>query len=141
VDSRSNLSRVSAPRVPLERARDAATSVARAFNHRPARIGALATSCDAIFHAADSLAVFGTRGADLRTCATQDKMPLGPPHHEVRRHTANLGAVRHEFQMRRLDVRAAQLQAMLIEHVLAYFVTMSAGFDALRQFVIRNAER
>jgi hypothetical protein len=102
--------------------------------HGAAAFGAGAAGLHAGLHATDVLAAFGAPLTNHGAEGAKLRVQLALAQHEIRTGLADLGAVEHQAQMGRLDVFAADLQAMGGGHLQANGVASLAAFDARLEF-------
>lgn len=99
-------------------------------HHRLALLGTAPAGLHAVVHVAHLLAVLGARLTDLRTGLAGEQVAGRTAEHKAGRNTADLGAVGHQREVRRRDMPATALQAVLMDHVLADRMALGARLDA-----------
>ncbi len=82
------------------------------LSHHAARLRARAAGRDAFGHIAQRLAGRGALFADFGALSANVRVMLRAAQHEVNADGADLGAVEHQLEVVRLDVRAAHFEAV-----------------------------
>ena len=95
----------------------------------------MAAGLHAIVHLADSLAIIRAGLANFSADAAGKHVTRRTAQHEIRRGVADLHAVGHELKMLGCDMRAARLEAVLINHVLTGVVALGTGLDTSGEIV------
>lgn len=101
--------------------------------HFAAALGTTAAYFRATFHvlAANSLAGLGAGFTNIRASSTNGCVKRRLPGHEIRSCLANLNAIRHEFDMLRLQMLAAFIKAMGKKCFLTFVPTLPTGCNAV----------
>jgi len=100
--------------------------------HPAAGLGTPAANFGAGLHfiAVKGIARHGASFTDLGTGSTFGGVMTGSAHHEIGCRLAGLDTIIHQHRMVMRHMRAALIQAMIIEGVLAGIATLPAHFDA-----------